>query len=329
MSLITEEIVPGLHRMVIPLPKNPLKSLNSYVIMGKERNLLVDTGMNLPECQEALEAGLAELQVDLERTDIFVTHLHADHLGLAGAYLTDSNCIYFNRPDMEMLQEGMWERMGSFAARCGFPLHELRQALNRHPGRNYLPFGEDSLVLLQEGDQLQVGDYVFQCLETPGHTPGSICLYDSHKEIIITGDHVLGDITPNISLWLDEGSNPLKLYLDSLDKIYPLKVSLVLPGHRSLFSDLQKRILELKEHHQKRMDEIAVLLRRQPLDPYQLASRMTWDINARDWEDFPITQRWFASGEAMAHLAYMKEKGMVELVEEEPKMIFRHTLLKN
>jgi len=315
-----EEIMPGLYRIEVPLPGNPLKAVNSYVIKDKERDLIIDTGMNRPECREALEAGLEELEVERDRTDIFITHVHADHLGLAGEISGSSSRVYFNRPDIELLRRDIWERMGSFAARCGFPVEELRRALERHPGNRYSPSRELTFTFLQEGDLLSTGGYQFKCLETPGHTPGSICLYEPHKKIMVTGDHVLGDITPNISLW-SEDANPLQLYMASLDKIFPLEVSRVLPGHRRLFNDLQGRIKELKKHHQLRLAEIQELLGREALNPYQLASRMSWDIEAKSWEEFPITQRWFATGEAMAHLKYMEEKGMLEHEANEKELI--------
>ena len=76
------EIIPGLYSIAVPLPNNPLKSLNAYVITG-ERNLLIDTGFRQDACREALLSGLQTLGVSMEHTDIFLTHLHSDHTGLA------------------------------------------------------------------------------------------------------------------------------------------------------------------------------------------------------------------------------------------------------
>ncbi len=64
-----EEISPRLYRVVVPLPDNPLKEINSYILTSNDRNLIIDTGMNRPECRETLEAGLDRIGVDLERTD--------------------------------------------------------------------------------------------------------------------------------------------------------------------------------------------------------------------------------------------------------------------
>jgi glyoxylase-like metal-dependent hydrolase (beta-lactamase superfamily II) len=77
-----EKVLTNLYKIEIPLPKNPLKNLNSYVIKGAERNLIIDTGWNQEECMNAMQAGLKKLGVDIKNTDFFITHLHADHLGL-------------------------------------------------------------------------------------------------------------------------------------------------------------------------------------------------------------------------------------------------------
>ncbi len=77
-----EEIFPHIYRAEIPLPQNPLKATNSYVIRGEGRYLVIDTGMNREECRKAMENYLSTLAVDLNRTDFFITHLHADHFGL-------------------------------------------------------------------------------------------------------------------------------------------------------------------------------------------------------------------------------------------------------
>ncbi|HWQ61139.1 MAG TPA: MBL fold metallo-hydrolase, partial [Negativicutes bacterium] len=99
MITLPEEIRPGLFRLEIPLPNNPLKTLNSYVITGPERNLVVDTGFNRPECLAAMRAGLQELAVDLARTDFFITHLHADHSGLAATLATVTSRVMCSAVD--------------------------------------------------------------------------------------------------------------------------------------------------------------------------------------------------------------------------------------
>ena len=51
-----EEVWPNIFRMEIPLPANPLKAINSYVVKGGDRFLIIDTGMNRPECLGAMQS---------------------------------------------------------------------------------------------------------------------------------------------------------------------------------------------------------------------------------------------------------------------------------
>jgi hypothetical protein len=49
---------------------------------------------------------------------------------------------------------------------------------------------------------------------------------------------------------------------------------------------------------------------------YEVASRMTWDIKCNSWEEFPLAQKWFATGEAISHLRYLKEKKRIDRLRE-------------
>jgi len=319
---MVEEILANLYKIEIPLPKSPLKALNSYVIRDAERNLIIDTGWNQEECLKAMQAGLSELGVDLRKTDFFITHLHADHFGLLSNLVTDTSKIYFNQPDVDRFRSGfLWDDFAHFARLSGYPESELQASLQSHPGFKFRPNSDLVFSILKEGATLSFGDYVFQCIETPGHTLGHMCLYEPSQKIFVAGDHLLNDITPNIQLWSDE-RNPLEEYFESLDKVYKLDIELVLPGHRSIFRNYRERIQELKQHHQKRLDEIISILEKGDQDAFQVASKMSWDIVCDSWDLFPVSQKWFATGEAIAHLKYLKEKGVIRGETRDQRIIF-------
>ena len=317
-----KEILPNLFRLKIPLPESPLKYLNSYVIRDAHRSMIIDTGLNRPECLAAMTAGLQQVGVDLEKTDIFITHLHADHFGLVTKLATASSHVYFSRPEKELMEswEG-FEAMIAYAARNGFPENELRAALDKHPGAKYGSDWIPEMKVLDDGDTIHVGDYHFRCVTTPGHTRGHICLYETNKKILVAGDHILIDITPNIQCWSDT-QNPLKHYLASLDKVAGLQVDLTLPGHRRLIKKHAARIAELKEHHAHRLSEVMTILEEAPLNAFQVASRMTWDIKADSWDQFPVAQRWFATGEAISHLRYLEEEGRLARREHDSLQLY-------
>ncbi|MFH1382542.1 MAG: MBL fold metallo-hydrolase [Chloroflexota bacterium] len=307
------KVLTNLYKIEVPLPGNPLRALNSYVIKGNGRNLIIDTGMNRDECYSAMSAGLDELGIDLKKTDFFITHIHADHVGLVARLATESSAIYFNRADANALLKmgSSWERNAAFADQNGFPPEERQKAIQNHPARIYTGKEDIAFRILKEGDTVKAGDYSFRCIETPGHTRGHMCLYEADRKILVSGDHILIDITPNISLWSDS-EDPLSEYLSSLDKVYGLDIKLVLPGHRRRFKDCQKRIRELKKHHEKRANEVLSILDKGSLDGYHVASRMTWDMSYETWDEFPAHQKWFAFGEAISHLKYLENKGKVK-----------------
>jgi glyoxylase-like metal-dependent hydrolase (beta-lactamase superfamily II) len=307
-----EEVLPNLFRVEVPLPGNPLKAINSYVIKTKGQNLIIDTGMNRDECISVIDSALKKLNINLSETDFFITHFHSDHLGLVSNLATDTSIVYFNRKDAEFMRRTGEYRNSllSFARMNGFPENELLEALKKHPGYRYGARGPLEFTILREGDTISIGDYLFECVETPGHTGGHMCLYEPNRKIFVAGDHILEDITPNISLWSDQG-NPLEEYLASLDKVYNFDVSVVLPGHRRIFRDFRKRIRELKKHHQRRVEEVIDILKKGRKNAYQIAAEMEWDIDYGSWELFPTTQKWFAVGEAISHLRYLEEKGVI------------------
>jgi glyoxylase-like metal-dependent hydrolase (beta-lactamase superfamily II) len=135
-----------------------------------------------------------------------------------------------------------------------------------------------------------------------------MCLYEPTQKILIAGDHILVDITPNIQCWSDN-DNPLKNYLISLKKIRLFDIDLTLPAHRRLIKNPNARINQLIDHHHKRLNEVVSILNNGPQHAYQVASRMTWDLDADSWDAFPQAQKWFATGEAIAHLRYLEEEG--------------------
>jgi glyoxylase-like metal-dependent hydrolase (beta-lactamase superfamily II) len=319
-----EEILPGLYRIKVPLPGSPLKATNSYVIKGAERSLIIDTGWNREDCMTALVSGLKECGVGLQQADFFITHMHADHAGLVSTLAVEGARIYFGWADAEVIKSSTpehWEKLIDFARKCGFPGEELEKAIGSHPGRRYSPNTSLNLCVSKDGDTISIGDYLFKCIETPGHTAGHICLYEPSRKIFICGDHILVDITPNITLSFEE-RNPLKEYLMSLDKVHDLDVELVLPGHRSIFRNQKERIRELKQHHQTRLKEVTSILGKGKQNAFQIVSQMTWDIGYKSWDLFPPAQMLFAFGEALAHLKYLEEEGEVGRQIEGQGLVF-------
>jgi glyoxylase-like metal-dependent hydrolase (beta-lactamase superfamily II) len=305
-----DEVFPDIHRLQLPLPRNPLRIVNAYLVRGADRCLLIDTGMNRPECIEVMRANLDRLGVDLARTDILGTHCHSDHVGLVSRLKTKTSRAFLHPADAAIiLDPGLWSDLAKSARAHGFP--DADDAVEKHPGKKYLFAGQPDFTPLREGDVLSVGRYRFRCVETPGHTPGHLCLYEPTAKLLFSGDHILDSITPNISGWAQENDDPLGEFQASLDKLAAYDIALVLPGHRNPIHDHRRRIAELQEHHEARTREVVAILARGGQTAYQVASRMKWDISFTCWEDFPVPQQWFAGGEALAHLLHLEQAGKI------------------
>jgi glyoxylase-like metal-dependent hydrolase (beta-lactamase superfamily II) len=326
---VTEEVFPGIYRISVPIPRSPLKATNVYAIRGSERNLLIDTGQNRSESLETLKNGLDEIAIDMRVTDIFLTHMHADHSGLLPYVKSNDSIIYASaeaaeRVNYMLTAENPMERLFQAACRNGFSASEARSAIERHPGSYGTAHQALEFQTLTEGDEFVVGEYRFICMETPGHTQGHLCLYEPTKKLLFSGDHVLGDISPNITHYIGDG-DPLAEFIASLQKIAKLSVQTVLPGHRRIFNDCHGRIHELLQHHQQRAEEAFAILAEGALTGYEVASRMTWDMVYRSWSDVAPPQKYFATGEALAHLRYLEKQGRISHSLEQDQ-VFYHWL---
>lgn len=299
------EVLPGLFVIEVPLPGNPLKTLNSYIIKA-EKSLVIDTGFNMDVCYTEFIKALNEIGVDFKRAEYFITHLHADHLGLAGRL---TNSVYMSDVDIEIRQKfaGFKPDVLRFFKMNGLPQEDIEGITRLHPAVRYSSSIDFQPV--RDGEIFEYGDYALKAILTPGHTPGHMCLYDEERKILFSGDHILFDITPNISYW--EGHDSLREYLNSLDKIYKLDVDRTFPGHRGFRGEVKKRILELKEHHRKRLEEVIDALKGGARNAWQISPYITWDITYSSWSEVPTVQKWFIINETIAHLIYLENNGII------------------
>lgn len=316
-----EQIIPNLYRIPVPLLGNPLKELNAYLIRGTDRPLLIDTGFRQDPCRQALFAQLKELGLEPGDVDVLLTHLHSDHSGLAPEAAGEKGVIYISEVDRRALdapreqRATRWESItGRFSAE-GFPADLLADMEHTNPARSMAPPVGGHYESLEDGQVLEAGGFRLKALLVPGHTPGQMCFWMEKEGLLFTGDHVLFDITPNITSW-PEMPDALGSYLDSLDAIRPYAPVRSLPGHRAP-GDLAQRVDRLKEHHRLRLEEAFQAVKNHPgANAYELAGYMTWKIRAKSWAEFPVAQKWFAVGECMSHLDHLMVQGrIVQIVE--------------
>ena len=323
----TEEVLKNIYRIPISLPNNPLKEMNSYLIRDPVRSLLIDTGFRLTACEEELMAGLKELETDPGSLDVFLTHMHADHSGQSSEIAGENQRILIGEPDGILLNKlpipgekwggdkWVWPREKEVLA--GMPVEIIDNMEELNPAILYAPIGGAEYTFVNHGDILNVGGYSLQCVHTPGHSPGHMCLWDQQRGLIFTGDHVLFDITPNITAW-PSVTDSLGDYLNSLREVREFPVRVALPGHRKT-GNFHERIDQLLLHHKNRLAEVERILgTEQGLTAYEIAGRMRWKIRAVNWDEFPASQKIFAVGECLSHLNYLIIRGSISRETDGP-----------
>jgi glyoxylase-like metal-dependent hydrolase (beta-lactamase superfamily II) len=311
-----EQITDALYRIPVPLPGNPLKELNSYFIRGDEGDLLIDVGFRMPECRAALIQGLAELGSRPERRDILLTHLHSDHSGLANEFVGPERQIFISEGERRYLEwyltgepsRAMHDRLVSE----GFPEDLLTHIEAVNPARvSSLDRLTSQFYGLSDGEILRAGAYALRTVVVPGHTPSNTMFWIEKQRILFTGDHVLFDITPNITAWAGI-EDALGNYLGSLRKAWNYPAILALPGHRKP-GNYQERVQYLLKHHEHRLAQsFSIVVGTPGLTAYEIASRMTWRIRSDNWETFPAVQKRYAVGECLSHLDYLRKRKQIE-----------------
>jgi len=318
-----EKVRDGLWSIPVPLPNNSLRYVLVYAFETERGPYLIDAGWNTDDAYAALEAGLHEVGSDVADVQgVMVTHIHPDHYGLAGRIREASGAwISLHPADAELIHdrydapEDLLTRVAAALRRMGAPAEELDTLKNAAmPVRPLVdPVVPD--VLLEDGARPEVPGWDLRAIWTPGHSPGHLCFYEATQDLMLSGDHVLPRITPNIPFHPQAGANPLADFLASLDKLEPYEVEEVLPAHEYRFDDLRTRLEELRQHHRDRFAEVVAILRDGPRCAWDIASRMSW---SRSWDDIAGFMRRAAVGETVSHLKVLEVEGVVEVADGEP-----------
>ena len=316
------EIIPGIFRLALPLPNLPIDHVNAYLVCGDNECLLIDTGWNARETFDSLEDQLAEIGVHFEDiSQIVATHIHPDHYGLAGRLKQLSRATialhYLEKDLIESRYINMDNLLTSMARWLyinGVPADVLPQLKVASVEMTKLVTPSLPDIALRGGEIIDLGGFTFQVLWTPGHSPGHISLYEPQRKLLISGDHILPNITPHIGLHPQSGPNPLHDYLNSLDTMKQLEVSLVLPGHEHPFSGLKHRIEQIAQHHEERNAEILTVLNAAPKTAYQVATKITWmrDTGGTGWNRLGPWDKRMAVLETLSHLEAMRASGKID-----------------
>jgi glyoxylase-like metal-dependent hydrolase (beta-lactamase superfamily II) len=313
--MVIDEIAKDLYRISVPLPMTSLKSVNSYVVKDRERNMVIDTGVYNDDCFDAMQVAFKELGIDLQKTDFFVTHCHTDQNGLICRFISDGSYVSMNLQEAGLIRKfrlgTIFSEMEEFIDFTGFPEKDPRKILTIPEGYLSRETNACHLWFVEDADIIERGDYRFMCIETKGHSNGHMCLYEPEKKFLISGDHLLKDDVPSIRGRIGD-KNVLTQYLSSLDKVEALDVDMVLPGHGDRFGNCKERINELKNYHMQKKYKIISVLQTGGKNVYQTASQMVWDVRCDSWDSLSLARKFLATGETYAYLEYLEKNGEIE-----------------
>lgn len=310
-----KEVLPHIYQLDIPLKGSPLHDIHPYLIIGSKRHLLIDTAFNTDECENALLEQIQFLNVSPGDTDVFLTHLHVDHCGLISRLKTEKNTIYASASDKAHIDNfqnpSNWPWIGENNLWAGVPEDEALRP-EQHVAFLNRPSFIVPIETLNFSDILTYGDYTLEVIDLAGHTHGQIGLWNKETKSLFCGDHILGTISPNISVW-DIEHDYVQMYLDHLVKVRQMDVKHLFAAHGTEIKNITERIDQLITHHHERLAlmESIVKANKRPVTAYYVATQTKWS-KRKDFHSLPTQQKWFASSETLAHLISLAKAGRIK-----------------
>lgn len=308
MQVVTQH-ESGILQVKVPLPF-PLRWVNAYLIKGSGGYTMIDPGLHTAESEATWNKVLQEQGIEYgDIMRIVLTHHHPDHYGLAGWMQERTGAPVSMSRAAHRQTQLLWG--------TGTPMTQSLTALFRKHGMDdencdamvahmdgFLPqvSPQPQVTYIEEGDIVRLGDDEYRAIHTPGHAYGHLCLYREEERRIFCGDHVLPQISPNVSLMPGVEDDPLAAFLASLREVAALAVDRAFPGHREPFARFAERAKELEAHHAERLETMLERLRAAPQSAYAVCRSVFGDR-------LTIHQLRFALAETLAHLIYLEGAG--------------------
>jgi glyoxylase-like metal-dependent hydrolase (beta-lactamase superfamily II) len=328
-----KQIFPGLYQVPLTLSGFDPGSVNMYLIKTPGGLTAIDTGWDLPEALASLTEQLQEIGASRQDiNEIFLTHFHIDHLGMVPRLKKEQTVkVYLHAKDLEFLKvrytgiDNYLPMTDQFLQTHGFPVAELTPPEFQLP----LPPEMNTIVpdvRLEGGEILQAGDYRFRVINTPGHTPGHVALYEESKKFLVSGDMLLPTIATNAAFHVQHIEYPMQHYLASLRKLKELEVDTVLPGHEYVFNNPAARIDELLADHAKKAAIILdILSDGQAKNAYQVSQVLAVSRRTRQshWGQMNGWEKRFAVLQTVAHLKSLEYNKQVRLLNVDGQTYFK------
>ncbi|MEX2462154.1 MAG: MBL fold metallo-hydrolase [Paenibacillaceae bacterium] len=319
-----QENPPTLIQVKAPLPF-PLRWVNSYIIRGQAGLTILDPGLHTVETERVWEETFDQYGFQFSDVEqIVLTHHHPDHYGMAGWFQGRSGGVpvWISEVGYKQAQR-LWgddlpmsEEIAALFIRHGMDQTMVEQQLVPHMKSFVEWVSPHPLVSFIALDQpFRMGNQLYKPIVTSGHADGHICFYEESSKEMFCGDHVLPQISPNVSYIPGADENPLLSFMTSLNEINQYEVVRAYPGHREPFASFNRRVVELLAHHEDRLEKMVACLQ-EPKHAFQLCLEFFG-------ERLPIHQLRFAMGETLAHVIYLQKADRIVEVEREGVCYYR------
>jgi glyoxylase-like metal-dependent hydrolase (beta-lactamase superfamily II) len=312
------EVAPGVHWIRMPLPY-ALDHINLWALDDGTGWAVVDTGVRTDETMLLWRELFARSPDRRPMTRVFVTHLHPDHVGMAGwmtrkfgvrlwmTRLEYLNCrVLVSDTGREAPPDGI-----DFYRRAGWSDAAIESYRVRFGNfGKHIHALPDSYRRIRDGEVLRIGAQEWRVVTGSGHSPEHACFYCPALKLLISGDQVLPRISSNVSVFPTEpDADPMAEWLASLEKLQR-EVSddvLVLPAHNEPFRGLHARLAALARGQQRALDR----LRRMLAQPRRAVDVFSALFN-RSIDESNLALLGMATGESMASLNHLLHRGEVE-----------------
>jgi glyoxylase-like metal-dependent hydrolase (beta-lactamase superfamily II) len=309
------EPAPGVLRLVLSLPFPGLDRVNAYLLLDGSGATLVDCGIYDPAKDDGgwsdLVAAIEACGISLDDVNrLLVTHTHIDHYGMAARLKEHHDCELWMHEaadgELDVLRdpEGNAAKLREALSHHGVEQGDLDELTQFEDWRRFVSGVVVADKWLAGGEGISIGEREWEVVYTPGHARSHVCLWNARDSIFISGDHLLGTVTPHIDFERDSDEDPLGLFLEGLQRVEELDPAIVLPGHGRPFDEGAERARVVERHHDRRLGAILQVVRSEP----HTANEITDAIFGEALLNF---QRRLALGEALAHLEYLVKRGEV------------------
>jgi glyoxylase-like metal-dependent hydrolase (beta-lactamase superfamily II) len=313
-----EKVIPGVWRLRLPLPWPGVPHCNAWALAAGNGVVLVDTGMYEPGSMAHLDRALDQAGLRIQHVRLIVcTHAHVDHCGQAPTIAERAGCEVWMHGNIAHHTaaaadpEAAIARRVEVAHQSGVPADAVKRWIEQRRGQGTGQAGTLRVDReLAEGDTVttDLGDW--QVIETPGHAPSHICLYQPERRLLLSGDHLLG----RVSLYFDAGytPDPVAEFLDSLDKVERLDARLVLAGHGRPFTDVAGHVAANRALVQERLDATQAAIADGPRTAYEVAQAVYGDR----LDD--VTTTWLLS-KTLSWLGHLERRGLARRGGDTPE----------